>query len=85
MKLPLGGHEIFGTVKTVAGDNIALTTRTGNLVRVDTTDAVHGHRSVVLRVADPVTVFGRYDRSGILRATSVLHAKPSPKGWPDDR
>jgi hypothetical protein len=39
----------------------------------------------VLLVGEPVTVFGGDDGSGLLHATSVLHAKPSPKGWPPDR
>jgi len=84
-KLPPNGHEIFGTITTVAGGNITLATRTGKLVRVDAAGAVHKYRSVVLLIGEPVTVFGSYASSGVLNATRVLHAKPSPKGWPADR
>jgi len=84
-ELPPDSHEIFGTIETISGSSLTLTTRTGQRVGVDTADAWRTHHSVVLLVGEPVTVFGRYDRSGVLRATSVLHAKPSPIGWPPDR
>jgi hypothetical protein len=83
--LPLDSHEIYGTIKTVTGGNVTLATRTGQLVRVDAADAADRHRSVVLQVGEPVTVFGGFGGSGVLHATSVLHAKPSPQGWPADR
>jgi hypothetical protein len=85
LPLPPDGHEIFGTIKTVAGSSIALATRTGKLIRVDAANAVRGHLSVGLLVGEPVTVYGSYDGSGVLRATSVMHAKHSPIGWPVDR
>jgi hypothetical protein len=84
-QLPGNAHEISGTIKTVAGGDISLTTRAGELVRVDATDAARRHLSVVFLVGEPVTVFGTYRTSGVLHATEVLHAKPSPKGWPADR
>ncbi len=84
-QLPRYGHEIFGTIITVAGDDITLATRTGKLVRIAADDAVRSHLSVVLLVGEPVTVVGSYDSSGELRAMSVRHAKPAPKGWPADR
>jgi PQQ-like domain len=84
-KLPPDGHEIFGRIKTADGGDIALATRIGKLVRVDAADAVRRHRSVGLRVGEPVIVFGSYDSSGMLRATSVMHAYPSPNSWLADR
>jgi hypothetical protein len=83
--LPPGSHEIFGTIKAVAGGNITLAGRTGKLAHVDATSAMHRHMSVVLLIGEPITVFGSYDGTGVLHAASVLHAKPSPKGWPEDR
>ena len=38
--LPPDDHEIFGTIKAVAGSSLTLATRTGQLVRVDVADAV---------------------------------------------
>jgi hypothetical protein len=84
-RLPPGAHEIYGTIKTVAGAEVTLSTRTGNLVPVDAADAVDRHLSVGLQVGEPVTVFGSYRLSGILHATSVFRAKSSPTGWPPDR
>ena len=83
--LPANDHEISGTIKSVAGDDIVLATRTGKLVRVDASNAVRRHLSVVLLVGEPVTVLGSYGKSGTVDATSISRAKPSPKGWPSDR
>jgi hypothetical protein len=64
---------------------MTLVTRSGKPLRVDATNAMRSRQSVPLLVDEPVTVRGSYDGSGILFATSVLHAKPSPNGWPSDR
>jgi hypothetical protein len=83
--VPANGHEVSGVIKAVGRGNITLSTRGGALIRVDAAEAMRNHRSVVLLVGEPVTVFGGDDGSGLLHAMSVLHAKPSPKGWPPDR
>jgi hypothetical protein len=83
--LPPNLHEISGTIKAVAGDEITLATRTGKLVQVDAASAVRRHLSVVLLAGEPVTVFGSDDGRRALHATSILHAKPRPEGWPTDR
>jgi hypothetical protein len=84
-ELPPDGHEIFATIKTVAGANLTVATRTGKLLRVDAAEAMQAKQSVVLLVDEPVRLLGSYDSAGILRATSIGRAKPSPKGWPADR
>ena len=84
-ELPVGSHEIFATIKTVAGDNLSVATRTGKLIHVDATAAIEAKLSVVLLADEPVRILGSYDNAGVLRATSIAHAKPSPKGWPADR
>ena len=83
--LPPNSHEIFGTIRAITGSNITLATRTGKLVRIDVADAARSNRSVVLLVGEPIMASGGYDGLGVLHATTVLHAKPSPKGWPADR
>ncbi len=85
LALPADGHEIFATIKTVAGHNLTVATRTGKLIHVDATAAIEAKLSVVLLVDEPVRILGSYDNAGVLRATSIAHAKPSPKGWPADR
>jgi hypothetical protein len=83
--LPANSLEIFGMITAITGSNMTLTTRTGKLVRIDAADAVRSHCSVVLLVGEPIMVSGGYDGSGVLHATTVLHAKQSPKGWRADR
>jgi hypothetical protein len=85
MELPAGEHEIFATIKTVAGANITLVTRTGKMLHVDAAAAIAAKQSVVLLVDEAVRVLGSYDSAGALRATSIAHANSTPKGWPDDR
>ena len=84
-ELPADVHQIFATIKTVAGGNVTVATRTGKLIRVDAAIAIKAKESVALLVDEPVRVLGSYDAAGILRATSIVHAKPSQKGWPTDR
>jgi hypothetical protein len=79
------GHEIFGIITRIVGGNVTVASRTGKPIPVDAADAVSSHLSVVLLVGEPVAVFGDYDGSGVLHATSVLHATPSSLGWPADR
>ncbi len=47
--------------------------------------AIKVKQTVVLLVDEPVRLLGSFDGAGILKATSITHAKPSPKGWPADR
>ncbi len=84
-ELPVGSHEIFATIKSVAGANVTVATRTGKLIRVDAAMAITAKQTVVLLVDEPVRLLGSFDSAGILGATSIAHAKPSPKGWPADR
>jgi outer membrane protein assembly factor BamB len=83
--LPADGHEIFATIKSVAGTNVTVAIRTGKLLHVDAAKAIEAKHSVVLVVDEPVRVLGSYDRAGILMATSIARTKPSPEGWPADR
>jgi hypothetical protein len=85
LAVPANERKISGTIMAVAGNNITLATRTGKPVRVDAAGAVRRYLSVVLLVGAQVTVSGNYDGTGVLVATRVLHAKPSPGGWPEDR
>ncbi len=83
--MPAEDHEIFATIKSVAGANVTVATRTGKLIRVDAAMAITAKQTVVLLVDEPVRLLGSFDSAGILGATSIAHAKPSPKGWPADR
>jgi hypothetical protein len=84
-ELPAEGHEIFATIKTVAGSKLTVATRTGERLRVDAATAIKAKLSVGLLVDEPVRLLGSFDGAGVLKATSIGHAKPSPKGWPADR
>lgn len=78
-------HEVTGTLVETRGSRLALRTRTGRVVRVDDSDAVRHERSVDLVVGRVLDARGTYDAAGVLRATSIVRAKPSPASWPADR
>jgi hypothetical protein len=77
-------HEVTGTLVAISGAQLTLRTRTGKLARVDDSNAVRHERSAVLVVGKPFTAGGMYDSSGVLDATVIWRAKPSPATWPTD-
>jgi hypothetical protein len=82
---PSGTHVVYGTVAAVAGPQITLATRSGNMVKVDATNAILAHNAIPPVVGGPVVVEGPADASGVIQADSVLHAKPGSQLWPPDR
>jgi hypothetical protein len=78
-------HEIYGRVESVSGHQITVRTRSGDLVRVDTTIAASGHHLAFHGVGGAVSVRGNYDASGVLAAQSISRAKSSPGAWEPDR
>lgn len=81
--LPDGQHRLSGRVESLDGSLIRLAARTGKLVTVDATGAVHGEHIVVAGKA--LDVIGRYDAAGMLHATTIARAKDDPALWAEDR
>jgi hypothetical protein len=78
-------HDIYGTVREVKGSTLTIETRAKKTIQVDTKAAADAQRAVVLVVGHTVLVHGSYDTKGILHASSVQRAKPSPALWPEDK
>jgi hypothetical protein len=73
-------HELYGTVRGAAGSHIAVQTRTGTLVQVDT-----GRTSrTAPAIGSTIHASGTYNTDGMLIATMILRAIPSPALWPPD-
>lgn len=83
--LPVGVHEIFGTITSVNDTLVLLQDRNGQVLRVGTMPAVDAWQSVLPVAGQSVLVRGTFDNTGTLQAQVVAHAKPSPKLWPPDR
>jgi len=83
VELPPGAHQITGTIKTTSSSMIVLSTRTGNQVTVDVTDAVRSQ--LVAASGDTLTVIGVFQANGTLLAQSITRAKSNPALWPPDR
>jgi hypothetical protein len=83
--LVAGGHEIFGTVESITGTELTVKTRTGSLVKVDTTAAANGHNLSIHGIGGAVDVRGTTGADGVLQAQSVARAKTSPEAWEPDR
>jgi hypothetical protein len=73
-----------GTITAVSGSTVTMKTRTGAMMTVDATKAQDDDLSVVLYGAEPITVHGSLDASGVLHATAILRAKPQSLLWPPD-
>jgi len=78
-------HELTGILIARSGSRLSLRTRSGKIAHVDDVDAVRHERSVVLVAGEAVNALGTYDAAGVLHATVILRAKPSPSTWPPDR
>lgn len=82
-KLP--GHAVYGTLLAAGELTMTLRTRTGATITVDAAPAIAAHNSAVPVAGRAFLVRGTTDSSGILHASSILRAKPSPALWPPDR
>jgi hypothetical protein len=69
--LPPGMVELYGTIQTVIGANLIVSTKAGPLT-VDATHALAQHYSIPLEDGEPVRIVGTL-RSGVLYANSVGH------------
>lgn len=78
------GSQISGTVRSINGSLVTLETRSG-LAPVDVSEAQAAHLSVIIIVGKAITARGTRDTNGLLLASTVIHAKSSPKLWPPDR
>lgn len=81
--LPPGLHRLSGTVQSVSGQKIVLTTHSGTPVTIDATDALRSAHIPV--VGDKLTVVGQYRAEGTLFAQAISRAKRNPVLWPPDR
>jgi hypothetical protein len=72
--LPPGTVEVYGTIQSVTGANLIVSTKAGPLT-VDATQALTQHYSIPLEDGEPVRIVGTL-RSGVLYANSIGHAKP---------
>jgi len=81
----VSAHQISGFVRAISGGSIEIELRDGQRAIADIGEALRQHTAMRTVVGDPVLVRGDYDRDGILRAESVIRAKPQPELWPPDR
>jgi hypothetical protein len=77
----LPGHTLWGVVDAADADKIALRTRSGAIVTV----ARPAGPDRAITTGGAIEVQGDYDSQGVLRAQSILRAKPSPALWGVDR
>ncbi len=68
-----------------SGRSIEIELRDGQRTIADISEALRQHTAIRTVVGDPVLMRGDYDRDCILRAQSVIRAKPQPELWPLDR
>jgi hypothetical protein len=85
MKLAPGEHEIYGTVRSMKAGNIVIARRTGDELHIDATEAQKTFHFAEPAVGHALIARGTFDKSGVMQANAILHAKDSPALWPSDR
>jgi hypothetical protein len=80
-----GEHAIYGIVRDLDGSTISFKKRDGTMVSVDFAEATKLKQVAAPVVGRAALIRYRYEDTGILIATAVLHATPQPDLWPQDR
>jgi hypothetical protein len=83
--LPPGEHEIYAFVRGMNGAEMTVEKRDGKTVRVDASLAQRTSRFAEPSVGNALIARGTFDKSGLLLADTILHAKDHPAMWPSDR
>ncbi len=88
---PLSGNTVHVICGIVTGTNascdhrhLELPTRSGTIIPVDTTVALHKSQGAAPRVADAIQVSGAYVRRTVLLATTVRTAPGKADSWEPD-
>jgi hypothetical protein len=84
-KLEPGEHEIYGTVRSMKAADIVIAKRSGDELRIDATQAQKTYHFAEPTVGHALIARGTIEKSGIMQASAILHAKDSPALWPSDR
>jgi hypothetical protein len=84
-KLSPGERDIYGTVLEANDHLTTIRERNGAVLRVDFSDAIRTSSYVPPQPGHAVHARGTIDKSGLMHAASILHAKDSSAIWPGDR
>ncbi|MGB9332261.1 MAG: hypothetical protein WCB10_15975 [Steroidobacteraceae bacterium] len=76
---------VTGTNASCDNRHLELPTRSGTIIPVDTTVALHKSQGAAPRVADAIQVSGAYVRRTVLLATTVRTAPGKADSWEPDR
>lgn len=78
------GAQYWGTIKSIDGPRIEIALRTGNLLKVDLSEAMKEHTTITAVVGRTVVISGRLNAQGVLEAHTMGRANAAPKGWDPD-
>ena len=79
-------HRYFGTLASATGSTLVIRLRNGRNLGVDASQAFALKRvSEPLFAGKPTVVQGTLDASGVLHASAVRRAAPSPIAWGNDQ
>jgi len=84
-KLAPGEHEIYGTVRSTKATNIVITKRNGDELHIDASAAQKTYHFAQPAVGHALIARGTIEKSGVMLASEILHAKDSVALWPSDR
>jgi len=71
-------RAVYGTIRSIEGSTLTIETRDKKMLKVNTKSAIESQRAGVLIVGRTVLIHGSYDAKGMLQASAIQRAKPSP-------
>jgi hypothetical protein len=80
-----GEHDVYGTVLSVKNQSASIRERNGGVLKLEFGDAVRNASYVPPEQGHAVHARGMIDKSGLMHARSLLHAKDRTAMWPADR
>jgi hypothetical protein len=84
-KTPVHGNQVTGRVLRVSGDEVIVQQHSGAHVTIDAKGAQDARQSALILKGLIITAEGELDAHGVLHATTIVRAKPSPALWPPDQ
>jgi outer membrane protein assembly factor BamB len=87
MRKPLapGEHEIYGIMRSIKRGSILIAKRNGAQLRIDASLAQKTFHFAEPAPGHALMARGTIDKSGVLEASAIFHAKDSAALWPADR
>lgn len=81
----VNGHEVFGVITGIHGNELTVRLRDGTVISVDSSMSTRNHHSAALLAGIAVGIDGTWTGAKLMRSNLIFRAKDSPLLWPSDK